>query len=531
MAITFAVDDVIPATAGRPTQTLRELAGDVLALGGDPEVRVIDHEGVHPLLAAVHTAFAEHRPLVLTPDALWLTIAQGVAQHVRLHANELRPRLVRHSGKEVLIIEVMGPPPRDPAGIEAMVDAFRAALAERIGEGRARLFVCDFSTTTKVERVASEVVLLDAFSPYFDLKMMCICGIPAVTLLGTAADYRAIRERIDVVCELDLGFWHPSLVRIADELVASAEGRPDRDFWRGIYKPKKAYGWDTITGWIARLYPYVRSWQRVDQKNPLFDVPFDYVPPKSAEDSGPFYNGPGVTTRDVPSTLARALIDVHDRTQKPPKRFNFCIEAGLTHIEQDAQGRLIPSAGYWMRERERSIHEVIERICAEHATAPAEQACPSLELPAEVIALHDRIGSATLFEGPRAWRLCSLEAVGDGFLRPKSEIESQAERHGIAHFTLVPLFELSDGRILCAAAGAYAFISTADVKHDPGGTMVPDQVTGLLRPSPPRFYTERLASEIPIVGRSLAELLSRVLDSGPDVDLPTEVTLADLREY
>jgi Domain of unknown function (DUF4419) len=35
---------------------------------------------------------------VLSPDAVWLTIAQGVAQHVRMNAEELRPRLVNHGG-------------------------------------------------------------------------------------------------------------------------------------------------------------------------------------------------------------------------------------------------------------------------------------------------------------------------------------------------------------------------------------------------------------------------------------------------
>ncbi|MEV4138816.1 DUF4419 domain-containing protein [Dactylosporangium sp. NPDC049742] len=29
--------------------------------------------------------------MVLSPDAVWLSIAHGVAQHVRLHAEQLRP--------------------------------------------------------------------------------------------------------------------------------------------------------------------------------------------------------------------------------------------------------------------------------------------------------------------------------------------------------------------------------------------------------------------------------------------------------
>ena len=37
----------------------------------------------HPLVTALHLAYAEHRPVRLSPDMIWLLICQGVAQHVR----------------------------------------------------------------------------------------------------------------------------------------------------------------------------------------------------------------------------------------------------------------------------------------------------------------------------------------------------------------------------------------------------------------------------------------------------------------
>jgi hypothetical protein len=57
---------------------------------------------VHPLALAVDLAFREHRPLVLTPDAVWLCLAQSLAVHVDLHAEQLRPMLVRHQGQLAL---------------------------------------------------------------------------------------------------------------------------------------------------------------------------------------------------------------------------------------------------------------------------------------------------------------------------------------------------------------------------------------------------------------------------------------------
>jgi hypothetical protein len=77
-AITFPVDDVTPAGSPLPTHALAEVVGAHMALGA-PARAVIETPAIHPLLAAVHVAFAEHRPLVLSPDTIWLTIAQGTA--------------------------------------------------------------------------------------------------------------------------------------------------------------------------------------------------------------------------------------------------------------------------------------------------------------------------------------------------------------------------------------------------------------------------------------------------------------------
>src|SRR5688572_4474466 len=36
----------------------------------------------HPFVEAVHDAYAMHRPLVISPDMVWLMVAQGFAKHV-----------------------------------------------------------------------------------------------------------------------------------------------------------------------------------------------------------------------------------------------------------------------------------------------------------------------------------------------------------------------------------------------------------------------------------------------------------------
>ncbi|MGW0247382.1 DUF4419 domain-containing protein [Nocardia goodfellowii] len=88
--VTFMVDAVMPPAQPLATRPLAELYPDALLIGTDPGTPMLTPDGVDPLLSAVGRAFAEHRPLVLSPDAVWLTIAQGLARHIRLHAERLR---------------------------------------------------------------------------------------------------------------------------------------------------------------------------------------------------------------------------------------------------------------------------------------------------------------------------------------------------------------------------------------------------------------------------------------------------------
>src|SRR5688572_23216893 len=120
--VSFPVDAVDPVTDALPTRPVCELSPDALVVGGDRTLPVLTPNGVHPLLSAVGRAFAEHRPLVLSPDAVWLTILQGVAQHVRLNAELLRPKLVNHAGRKRLGVMVDGPMPSDQDSWQDVVE-------------------------------------------------------------------------------------------------------------------------------------------------------------------------------------------------------------------------------------------------------------------------------------------------------------------------------------------------------------------------------------------------------------------------
>ncbi|WP_438015431.1 DUF4419 domain-containing protein [Sorangium sp. So ce315] len=117
--------------------------------------------------------------------------------------------------------------------------------------------VGDFSTTGPCERAASEIALLDAMNGYFEYTLSSLCGIPAITLEGTAEDYRSIRRRVQALSEYELSWWTEALLPIVDQFIEAIEGRIDVAFWRSIFKRHEESGGPFITGWINAFFPYL----------------------------------------------------------------------------------------------------------------------------------------------------------------------------------------------------------------------------------------------------------------------------------
>lgn len=485
--VTFPVDDVTPVTDALPTRPMSDLFPGAFAVGGD--ARVLKPNGVHPLLHAVSKAFAEHRPLVLSPDAVWLTITRGVAQHVRLHAEELRSVLVSHQGRGR--IEVLAPPEADPWS--TVIEH----LAKQVGD---TFFECDFSTSTDVERLAGRVAMLDAYSPYYGYWMLGICGIPSITLTGTPADWRGIRARIDDLPRFGLEHWCRSLVPIADHLVLAATGSPDTAFWQRIYNPIDAYGGDRVTGWITRLYPYLELGREGTKPNHMLDLPIGEPRDLNPDDK---YSFPAITTDTVPATLCRALINVKTRLDVT----KIAVDAGLAGVAQHEDGALEPVAGWAVVPAPPSIESVLDRVVAEHEWTPPlsplekararfadldpdeleefdeDEEISFLDAPqgsGELIALRRRIGTASLHGG--AWRLNA----------------SGGNSAWIGRFRADVVFDLADGRLVGEIA---------------------DHLTGLSHWV--IFRDGDDPQDVPVLGTSLALLLESVLDHGDVAHMET----------
>ena len=285
----------------------------------------------HPFIEAVHLAFAQHRPLTFSPDTIWLLIAQGFSHHVAENAESLRPQLVRHEGSRELQVECRS---LTPDGFIGAISDFSALIRQETNSVLHDTLVCDFSTTTPAIRTASEVVLMDSFSSYFTYAMLCVCGIPKITIEGTPADWQKIRARVEVLAIYGLEWWILRLRPILDEFVLAAEGRPDVRFWQAIYKPEKAYASDVATGWVTDLFPYLGDAPKRRRNHVLKYERHDWA---IAVDQGVkttnLFHGPvGVGTKSFPSGVSSALLKVSVNSLKAE---NLDLVAGFVGVCQN----------------------------------------------------------------------------------------------------------------------------------------------------------------------------------------------------
>jgi len=270
MLTTFKVSPVTVNTARLPSVSLREslsklTKSNIEAAGAGPG-KFIPTE-TNGFIQAVHTAFDQHYPLVLSPDDIWLCIAQGVATHVNQNAEAFRGQFVNFDGKKEIRVRrddfIKGSETNDWA---SAIGQFSNGLEQFIGK-KAELLLSNFSTSGAIEKTASQVCLMSTLQQYFKFTLETKCGIPNITLLGTAQDWRNIRARAEALAEFNLQWWVPTLLKVLDQFVLAGYGKADEEFWQSFYKERSVSGGRVVSGWINVLFPYVEGYDKKVKQN------------------------------------------------------------------------------------------------------------------------------------------------------------------------------------------------------------------------------------------------------------------------
>jgi len=387
--IAFEVSDVAPcAERIQPLERDAALRGmlrkRVEALSQESTRSLVRCTDANAFALAAHDAFYGHHPLVISPDMVWLCLAQGFAHHVAANAEQLRDHFVRHQNKEKLVVTredfILGQENPWPEAFAAFSDQ----IAVRVGKLH-EVITADFSTTGPVERAAFDVAAMNTFQPYFEYVLMAGCGIPSITLLGTPDDWQVLRRRAAVFSEFGLGHWTRVLLPILDEIARTAEGNVDRAFWRSFFRYESSSGPELMTGWILALFPYLRK----QEFEPYVDEGEDEHPPVSPVDDdrnqiklarrmtyraasekivpNPYFvewekaagaaerriageqlpaleEAKGPSIGEIPAGVSSApvrFIDLRDNTEHALR-----FAAGLFGVGQEADGALVPEFGW-----------------------------------------------------------------------------------------------------------------------------------------------------------------------------------------
>lgn len=229
-----------------------------------------DYRVKNAFIGTVFAAYSQHYPLELSVEDIWTIIAQGVGMHINKNAEKLRHLFVSHEGKKVLDLNVDDlrmsaesrvidnntqiPAIRWPEAVRRMCDMIKADMKTDL----ASIISKPFSETTSVQQAVFDATLMDSVKAYYGLRYSVTCGIPQITLCGSADDYQSVIDRLNQLKTIftDLHWWLDSLISHMTKFKASVEGKPDTDWWRKMVgRYNEMSGSDKLTGWLLDFIP------------------------------------------------------------------------------------------------------------------------------------------------------------------------------------------------------------------------------------------------------------------------------------
>lgn len=259
VGIKFKVDDVVKnkkllETFSAPA-VVANFIGKKLSFSPDSDTSNLVPIHGNGLMNTIYLCYAQHRPLVLSPDVIWMTIAQGVSTHINKEFKKLEPQLF--TAKKPKEIEVRNDSLDYGAKYWQQLIASLSDSTRKYTQKDMHAFLAPkFSTTTQKIFTAYESNILYAYKKAFTYIGGAGCGIPYITITGTKEDWVKIKEKLILLDDIGLGYWRIELEPVVDEFIAIFDKKVNTLFWKNIYKEYTDYGEHAISGWIIKFFPY-----------------------------------------------------------------------------------------------------------------------------------------------------------------------------------------------------------------------------------------------------------------------------------
>lgn len=326
------------------------------------------------LMYALQLSFAQHRPLVLSPDIIWLTICQGVSIHVNLHSDSLLPTICKEEKPDIIEIRNDSLIAEKAVYWEQTVSDIANQAGEYIQEDFYSFFNLRFSSTTPIEQTSRKIVMLEALKQAFIYQANSGCGIPHITLTGTQDDWQAIYDNIDYLEQIGMQEWANELRPVIKQFIDIYNPNPDYGFWENIFKEMVDYDGRYINGWILKLFPYILQEPEYDQRLEVIEeylIKFNY---KDMFQPNPYIKGrdyqkSNLCLQDFPTGLAQIDIlwrDYFNGTQNndtiEPLEKQMELYAGFMGVKQYPDKTIEPLISWALTEKNAETYTGINTL-------------------------------------------------------------------------------------------------------------------------------------------------------------------------
>ncbi len=228
IGISFEVDNVELANALLKTDSARFIFENKIGkeIRYFPEVQINDclvNCSNNGLIQTIQECYDNHRPLVLTPDVIWLAICQGVSIHINEQYDSLENTIFKeHKPDEIIIRNDDLDKSNNYWG--KLIASFANETKKYTRDDFYSFFVSEFTTTTPIIKTTYQITLLESYKKAFEYIGESGCGIPSICLTGTKADWISIYNKLDMLDKIGLANWKKNLKPIISEFISASEG-------------------------------------------------------------------------------------------------------------------------------------------------------------------------------------------------------------------------------------------------------------------------------------------------------------------
>ncbi|KXJ12966.1 Uncharacterized protein L662 [Exaiptasia diaphana] len=217
---------------------------------------------------SVQMAYNNHYNLGTSADDWWFCVIRRIAVAIDLNcANpSVRKTFVDHEGKKDLEVDVPDWPLTD-VNYSSFFDEISKLISANVKvPNYVDTMTADFSTTTAVQKMVSQITLMSSVQEFFAYSLCGGCGIPAIEMLGCEEDWqkllpklRSLKKVLEPINE-DLQLtdqWWALAEKIFTKLLETYRGSPDREWWSHIMTYNEPFG---SGGYIAGIIPGYSGW-------------------------------------------------------------------------------------------------------------------------------------------------------------------------------------------------------------------------------------------------------------------------------